>query len=105
MDMEWKMRYWASKLRERPGADILECGLRWAVEARRKGRDKQEEQRRQAKQGEKTEQEQSKQVRFGEEQQLGKTGVEKRKQVRGDGKSDRVTEQGPRKHRPRPRGR
>ena len=76
VDMEWKMRYWASKLRERPGADILECGLRWAVEARRKGRDKQEEQRRQAKQGEKTEQEQSKQVRFGEEQQLGKTGVE-----------------------------
>ena len=61
VDMEWKMRYWASKLRERPGADILECGLRWAVEARRKGRDKQEEQRRQAKQGEKTEQEQSKQ--------------------------------------------
>ena len=78
-DMEWKMRYWASKLRERPGADILECGLRWAVEARRKGRDKQQEQRRQAKQGEKTEQEQSKQgkqVRFGEEQQLGKTGAE-----------------------------
>ena len=57
VDMEWKMRHWASKLRERPGADILECGLRWAVEARRKGRDKQEEQRRQAKQGEKTEQE------------------------------------------------
>ena len=79
VDMEWKMRYWASKLRERPGADILECGLRWAVEARRKGRDKQEEQRRQAKQREKTEQEQSKQgkqVRFGEEQQLGKTGAE-----------------------------
>ena len=79
VDMEWKMRYWASKLRERPGADILECGLRWAVEARRKGRDKQEEQRRQAKQGEKTEQEQSKQgkqVRFGEEQQLRKTGAE-----------------------------
>ena len=70
VDMEWKMRYWASKLRERPGADILECGLRWAVEARRKGRDKQ---------GGKTEQEQSKQgkqVRFGEEQQLGKTGAE-----------------------------
>ena len=60
VDMEWKMRYWASKLRERPGADVLECGLRWAVEARRKGRDKQEEQRRQAKQGRNTEQEQSK---------------------------------------------
>ena len=79
VDMEWKMRYWANKLRERPGADVLECGLRWAVEARRKGRDKQQEQRRQAEQGRNTEQEQSKQgkqVCFGEEQQLGKTGAE-----------------------------
>ena len=53
----------------------LEGGVWQAVEARRKGRDKQQEQRRQAKQEEKTEQEQSnqgKQVRFGEEQ-LGKT--------------------------------
>ena len=57
----------------------LEGGVWQAVEARRKGRDEQQEQRRQAKQGEKTEQEQSKQgkqVRFGEEQQLGKTGAE-----------------------------
>ena len=57
----------------------LESGIWQAVEARRKGRDKQQEQRRQAKQGEKTEQEQSKQgkqVRFGEEQQLGKTEAE-----------------------------
>ena len=79
VDVERKMRYWASILQERPRGDVLECGLRWAVEARRKGRDKQQEQRRQAKQGEKTEQEQSKQgkqVRFGEEQQLGKTGAE-----------------------------
>ena len=79
VDVEWKMRHWASILQERPRADVLECGLRWAVEARRKGRDKQQEQRRQAKQGEKTEQEQSKQgkqVRFGEEQQLEKTGAE-----------------------------
>ena len=78
VDMEWKMRYWASKLRERPGADILECGLRWAVEARRKRRDKQEEQRRQAKQGEKTEQEQSKQgkqVRFGRAENAGEPEV------------------------------
>ena len=60
-------------------ADMMECGLRWAVEARRKERDKQQEHRRQAKQGEKTEQEQSKQgkqERFDEKQQLGKTGVE-----------------------------
>ena len=79
VDVERKMGHWASILQERPRGDVLECGLRWAVEARRKGRDKQQEQRRQAKQGEKTEQEQSKQgkqVRFDEEQQLGKTGVE-----------------------------
>ena len=79
VDVERKMRHWASILQERPKGDILECGLRWAVEARRKRRDKQQEQRRQAKQVEKTEQEQSKQgkqVRFGEEQQLGKTGAE-----------------------------
>ena len=58
---------------------VMEWGVRWAVEARRKGRDEQQEQRRQAEQGEKTEQVQSKQgkqVRFGEEQQLGKTGAE-----------------------------
>ena len=58
----------------------MERGLRWAVEARRKGRRQQEkEQRRQGEPGQKTEQEhskQDKQVRFGEEQQLGKTGVE-----------------------------
>ena len=79
VEVERKMRHWASILQERPRGDVLECGLRWAVEARRKGRDKQQEQRRQAKQGEKTEQEQSKQgkqVRFDEEQQLGKTGPE-----------------------------
>ena len=51
----------------------LEGGVWQAVEARRKGRDEQQEQ------GEKTEQEQSKQgkqVHFGEEQQLEKTGAE-----------------------------
>ena len=78
------MQCFKAELHEKSGLDedqmkVLECGIRWAVEARRKGRDKQQEQRRQAKQGEKTEQEQSKQgkqVRFGEEQQLGKTGAE-----------------------------
>ena len=65
----------------------LESGVWQAVEARRKGRDEQQEQRRRGKQeqwrrteqGQNTEQEQSKkgkQVRFGEEQQLGKTGAE-----------------------------
>ena len=69
-------------------ADLMERGFRWAVEARRRGRRQQEEeqrrrgeqeQRRQAEQGQKTEQEQGnqgKQVRFGEEQQLVKTGAE-----------------------------
>ena len=87
VDVERKMRHWARILQERPRGDILECGLRWAVEARRKGRDKQQEQRRRgeqeerrlAEQGRNTEQEhskQGKQVRFGEEQQLGKTGAE-----------------------------
>ena len=28
VDVERKMRYWASKLQERPGGDIMECGLR-----------------------------------------------------------------------------
>ena len=53
---------------------VMEWGVR-AVEARRHGRDAEQEQRRQAEQEEKTEQEQSKQgkqVSFGEEQQLGK---------------------------------
>ena len=40
VDVERKMRHWASILQERPRGDILECGLRWAVEARRKGRNK-----------------------------------------------------------------
>ena len=43
-------------------ADMMECGLRWAVEARRKGRRQQEEeQRRQGKQGQHPGQEESKQ--------------------------------------------
>ena len=46
-----------------------------AVEARRKGRDEQQEQRRQAQQGQE-QRKQDKQVRFGEEQQLGKTEAE-----------------------------
>ena len=46
---------------------VMECGFRWAVEARRQGRDEQQEQE---------ESKQGKQVRFGEEQQLGKTGGE-----------------------------
>ena len=58
-------------------ADMMECGLRWAVEARRKARRQQEEeQRRQGEQGQHPRQEQSKQgeqVGFGEEEQLRET--------------------------------
>ena len=58
-------------------ADMMECGLRWAVEARRKGRRQQEEeQRRQGEQGQHPGQEQSmqgEQVGFGEEEQLRET--------------------------------
>ena len=47
-----KMRHWGSKLQERPRGDVLECGIRWAVEARRKERGEQQEQWRQGGQGE-----------------------------------------------------
>ena len=53
----------------------LESGAWQAVEARRKGRDEEQEQRRQAEQGQE-QSKQGKQVRFGEEQQLGKTEAE-----------------------------
>ena len=67
-----------------PGADkgqmkVLECGIRWVVEARRKGRGGEQEQRRQGEQGENSGQEQNKQgkqVRFGEEEQLEGTRAE-----------------------------
>ena len=55
-------------------ADLMERGLRWAVEARRKGkRQQEEEQQRQGQQGQHPRQEQSKQgkkVRFRDEEQL-----------------------------------
>ena len=89
-DEDYWMQCFRAELHEKSGLDedqmkVLECGIRRAVEARRKERSEekrrqeQEEQRRQAEQGQTTEQEQSKQgkqVRFGEEQQLGKTGAE-----------------------------
>ena len=95
MDVEWKMRYWASKLLERPGGDVMECGLRWAVEARRKkrgeekrqqeqeeqlrqeeqeqGRREEQEQRRQEEQEQIPGQEQGKEVCLGEEEQFEET--------------------------------
>ena len=53
----------------------LEKGVRQMVETKRNGMDEDQEQRRQAQQ-EQEESKQGKQVRFGEEQQLGKTGAE-----------------------------
>ena len=65
-------------------ADLMERGLRWAVEARRKGRRQQEEeQQRQGEQGQHPGQEQSKQgkqVRFRDEEQL----EEKRAETAGE---------------------
>ena len=85
---------------------VMEWGVR-AVEARRHGRDAEQEQRRQAEQEEKTEQEQSKQgkqVSFGEEQHLGKTGAENAGEPEVMGRTTRGTDR-KRKCRPRPRGR
>ena len=53
----------------------LEKGVWQVVEARRKGMEEDQEQRRQAQQGQE-QSKQGKQVRFGDEQQLGKTGAE-----------------------------
>ena len=71
-DEDYGMQCFRAELHEKSGLDedqmkVLECGIRWAVEARRKERgeekrrQEQEEQRRQAEQGQITEQEQSKQ--------------------------------------------
>ena len=84
IEVERKMQHWATALQARAGVDkgqmrVMECGLRWTVEARRKGRRDEQEQWRQGEQGQHPGQEQSKQgkqVRFGEEEQLGKTEAE-----------------------------
>ena len=49
------MQCFRAELREKSGLDAsqmkgLECGVRWAVEARRKGRSDEQEQRRQGEQ-------------------------------------------------------
>ena len=43
IEVERNMQYWVTALQARAGVDkgqmrVMECGLRWAVEARRKGR-------------------------------------------------------------------
>ena len=89
-DEEYGMQCFRAELREKSGLDenqmkVLECGVRWAVEARRKERSEEkrqqehEEQRRQAKQGQNARQElskQGKQVRFGDEEQFKETEAE-----------------------------
>ena len=82
-DEECGMQCFKAELHEKSGLDedqmkVLECGIRWAVEAREKGRDEQQEQRRQdeqeqrrrREQGLNTRQEEGKQVRFCQEEQL-----------------------------------
>ena len=81
---EYGIQYFTTELSEKSGLDasqmnVLECGLRWAVEAKRKkgGEEKrqqeQEEQRRQAR---REQSEQGKQVRFGDEEQFEETRAE-----------------------------
>ena len=83
-DEEYGIQYFTTELCEKSGLDasqmkVLECGLRWAVEARRKKRgeekrqQEQEEQRRQARQ---EQSEQGKQVRYGDEEQFEETRAE-----------------------------
>ena len=55
IEVKQKIQYWMTELQARPGADkgqmkVLECGIRWAGEARRKGRQEEQEQRRQEEQ-------------------------------------------------------
>ena len=55
IEVEQKMQHWKTEWQAKPGADkgqmkVLECGIRWAVEARRKGRGDEQEQRRQGEQ-------------------------------------------------------
>ena len=60
-------------------ANIWKCGMRWAVDARRKERGGEQEQRRHGEQEQNTGQEQGKQgkhVRFGQEEQLEETKAE-----------------------------
>ena len=80
----------------------LEKLVRQMVETRRNGMDEDRDQRRQAQQGQE-QSKQGKQVRFGDEQQLGKTGAEnadEQEVMRRTTGTDRQ-----RKYRPRPRGR
>ena len=106
VDVERKMRHWASILQERPRGDILECGLRWAVEARRKGRDKQQEQATsKARRKDRTGTKQARQAStFRRRTTAGEDGSGKRRRTRGDEQNDRGTDR-QRKYRPRPRGR
>ena len=80
-DEKYRMQCFKAELHEKSGLDEdqkkgLECGIRWAVEARRKGRSEEQEQRRRDEQGQNTEQEQSKQGKQVEEEQLEETRAE-----------------------------
>ena len=72
--------------------EVVECGIRGAVEARRKGRGEEQGQRRHGEQGQSLEQEQGqqgKQVRFGPEEQLGEMRAESTNDLK---ETDGVTE-------------
>ena len=73
-EVEQKMENWMSAFQERieldnERANIWKCGMRWAVETRRKERTAQQEQRRQREKGQNSVKVQEKTVQFREEEQ------------------------------------
>ena len=62
---------------------VMECGVRWAVEARRKGARKKK--RRQEEQGQNSGQEQGKQMRFGQEEQREENESGEHRRAEGNG--------------------
>ena len=77
IEVKRKMQHWETTLQTGAGSDEgqMKVGMWIQMEGRRQRRDEQQEQRRQAEQGQE-QSKQGKQVRFGEEQQLGKTETE-----------------------------
>ena len=90
IEVEQKMRDWKTKLQKRPRADkgrkdMTECAMRWAVEARRKGRgaEKEQERRRQEEEEQRL-QEEEEQRRQEEEEQRRQEEEEQRREEEQD---------------------
>ena len=97
-DEEHKIQCFGKQLQETLGLDeerakMMEWGMRWAIEARKRRRDAEQEQRRQEEQGQNTRQEQGKkgkQVRFGEEEETKETRAESTDEQRVMGRTTEV---------------